>query len=170
LRKFKLVITSRPENHIAQIFPDSISTHIDIPSGRDVKPGDGTSDDIRIFLRSRLDAMGMEEAWIVQAVDYLAPRAAGIFIWATTVADFLRLNPKVQFSVLQLKDDTEGLESLYFLYSTVITTSFGHGLTEAEIKAVTSIMGAMTFARQPLNDDVLIRLLGVKSRAILEFV
>jgi len=33
--------------------------------------------------------MGMEEAWIVQAVDYLAPRAAGIFIWATTVADFL---------------------------------------------------------------------------------
>ena len=51
-RKFKLVITSRPENHIAQIFPDSISTHIDIPSGRDVKPGDSTSDDIRIFLRS----------------------------------------------------------------------------------------------------------------------
>jgi len=33
--------------------------------------------------------MGMEEAWIAQAVDYLAPRAAGIFIWATTVADFL---------------------------------------------------------------------------------
>ena len=80
------------------------------------------------------------------------------------------MNPKVQFSVLQLKDDTEGLESLYFLYSTVITTSFGHGLTEAEIKAVTSIMGAMTFARQPLDDDALIRLLGVKSRDMLEFV
>ena len=89
LRKFKLIITSRPDNRIAQIFPDSISTHVDIPSGRDVKAGDSASDDIRVFLRSRLDAMGMEEAWIVQAVDYLAPRAAGIFIWATTVADFL---------------------------------------------------------------------------------
>jgi len=170
LRKFKLVITSRPDNRITQIFPDSISTHVDIPSGRDVKRGDSASDDIRAFLMSRLDAMGMEEAWVVQAVDYLAPRAAGIFIWATTVADFLRLNPKVRFSVLQLKDDAEGLESLYSLYSTVITTSFGHGLTEEEIKAVTSVMGVMTFARQPLDDDALIRLLGVKSRDMLEFV
>ena len=62
LRKFKLIITSRPDNRIAQIFPDSISTHVDIPSGRDVKPGDSASDDIRVFLRSQLDAMGMEEA------------------------------------------------------------------------------------------------------------
>ena len=62
LREFKLIITSRPENRIAQIFPDSISTHVDIPSGKDVKPGDSAFDDIRVFLRSRLDAMGMEEA------------------------------------------------------------------------------------------------------------
>ena len=170
LRKFKLIITSRPDNRIAQIFPDSISTHVDIPSGRDVKAGDSASDDIRVFLRSRLDAMGMEEAWVIQAVDYLAPRAAGIFIWATTVADFLRLNPKVRFLMLEMKDDQEGLESLYSLYSTIIKTSFGHGLTREEIKAVTSVMGAMTFARQPLNDDALIRLLGVKSRDMLEFI
>ena len=62
LRKFKLVITSRPDNRITQIFPDSISTHVNIPSGGDVKPGDSASDDIRVFLRSQLDAMGMEEA------------------------------------------------------------------------------------------------------------
>ena len=170
LRKFKLIITSRPDNRIAQIFPDSISTHVDIPSGRDVKAGDSASDDIRVFLRSRLDAMGMEEAWVIQAVDYLAPRAAGIFIWATTVANFLRLNPKVRFLMLEMKDDQEGLESLYSLYSTIIKTSFGHGLTREEIKAVTSVMGAMTFSRQPLNDDALIRLLGVKSRDMLEFI
>ena len=170
LREFKLIITSRPENRIAQIFPDSISTHVDIPSGKDVKPGDSAFDDIRVFLRSRLDAMGMEEAWVVQVVDYLAPRAAGIFIWATTVANFLRLNPKVRFLMLEMKDDQEGLESLYSLYSTIIKTSFGHGLTREEIKAVTSVMGAMTFARQPLNDDALIRLLGVKSRDMLEFI
>ena len=72
--------------------------------------------------------------------------------------------------MLEMKDDQEGLESLYSLYSTIIKTSFGHGLTREEIKAVTSVMGAMTFARQPLNDDALIRLLGVKSRDILEFV
>ena len=170
LRKFKLVITSRPDNRITQIFPDSISTHVNIPSGGDVKPGDSASDDIRVFLRSRLDAMGMEEAWVVQAADYLVPRASGVFIWATTVTDFLRLNPKVRFSMLKLKNDERGLENLYSLYFIVLTTSFGIGLTEEEIKAITSVIGAMTFARHPLYDDALIRLLGVESRDMLEFI
>ena len=165
-----MIITSRPDNRIAQIFPDSISTHVDIPSGRDVKAGDSASDDIRVFLRSRLDAMGMEEAWVVQAADYLVPRASGVFIWATTVTDFLRLNPKVRFSMLKLKNDERGLENLYSLYFIVLTTSFGIGLTEEEIKAITSVIGAMTFARHPLYDDTLIRLLGVESRDMLEFI
>ena len=170
LKKFKLVITSRPENRITQIFPDSISTHVNIPSGSDVKPGDSASNDIRVFLKSQLDAMGVDEAWVVRAIDHLVPRAGGIFIWATTVADFLRLNPKVRFSALELKDDSDGLETLYSLYSTVITTLFGRGLREEEIKAVTSVMGAMTFAKQPLDDDALIKLPRVKSRDMLEFI
>ena len=33
LKKFKLVITSRPEDAITKMFPDSVSTHINIPSG-----------------------------------------------------------------------------------------------------------------------------------------
>ena len=37
LKKFKLVITSRPEDRITETFPDSISTHVNIPSGNDVK-------------------------------------------------------------------------------------------------------------------------------------
>ena len=32
LKKFKLVITCRPENRITQIFPDFISTYVNIPS------------------------------------------------------------------------------------------------------------------------------------------
>jgi len=90
LKKFKLIITSRPEDQIAQTFPESISIHVNIPSGNDVKPGDSALKDIQAFLMSCLNAMGMDEAWVSEACGYLVPRAAGMFIWATTVAKFLK--------------------------------------------------------------------------------
>ena len=168
LRKFKLVVTSRLENRICLAFPVSISTHVDIPSGSGV--GDDASDDIRVFLLSRLTAMDVDEEWISKVLDYLVPRAAGVFIWAITAADFLRMNPEVRFCMLESKDNPEGLESLYSLYTTVITTSFGCGLSEEEIKAVTCVVGAMVFAKQPLDDDALIMLHGVKNRNMLRFI
>jgi len=165
LKKFKLVITSRPEDSITQTFPESISAHVNIPSGNDVKLEDKASDDIRVFLTSKLSGMGMEEAWVTEALDYLVPRAAGMFIWATTVADFLQTLPAKRFLTLQTKNsknDRERFKDLYYLYSTVVKTSFG-GLKEEEIKGVTSVMGAMISAKQPLNDDALMMLPGVET-------
>ena len=170
LKKFKLVITSRPEDAITKMFPDSVSTHVNIPSGSEVKLEDSASDDICAFLKSRLVTMGMEPAWIARALDYLVPRATGIFIWATTAAEFLQVNPQERFFMLQSKDDGRSLKSLYSLYSAVVKTSFGRDLEEEEIKAITSVMGAMIFAKEPLNDDALIVLPGVKSRNMLRFI
>jgi len=164
LQKFKLVITSRPEDNITRMFPYSINTHINIPSGSDVRPGDSASNDIRAFLKSCFKGMGVEDAWIEKALEYLVPCAAGIFIWATTVASFLRMDPRGRFDVLQARNNTEGLNELYSLYSTVVRESFG-GIIEEEILGVTCVIGAMIFARQPLNDDVLIMLPGVKTRS-----
>jgi len=90
LKKFKLIITSRPDDRITQTFPDSLSTHVNIPSGKDVNPGDSASNDIRTFLKKRLEGKNMGDAWVNEALDYLVPRAAGMFIWAITVADFLQ--------------------------------------------------------------------------------
>ena len=162
LKKFKLVITSRPEDAITKMFPDSISTHVNIPSGSEVKPEDSASDDIRAFLKSRLDTMGVGPAWIAEALGYLVPRATGIFIWATTVAEFLQDNPQARFYMLRSQGDGKGLGNLYSLYSTAIKASFGRNLQEEEIKAVTSVMGAMVFAKEPLDDHALIMLPGVK--------
>ena len=53
LKKFKLVITSRPEDAITKMFPKSTITHVDIPFGSDIKPEDSASDDICAFLKSR---------------------------------------------------------------------------------------------------------------------
>ena len=157
LKRFKLVITSRQEDWITKIFPESICTHVNIPSGSDVKPGDSASEDIHIFLKTRLESMGMKGTLIEKALDYLAPRAAGVFIWAMTVANFLERNPKGRFAMLE-KDSGRGLTSLHSLYSTIVNASFGHGLEEEEIKAVVSVMGAMIFAKKPLDDDALIML------------
>ena len=164
LKKFKLVITSRPEDRITETFPDSISTHVNIPSGNDVKLEDSASDDIRVFLKSRLDNMKVGDEWVKKALGYLVPRATGIFIWATTVADFLELDPEVRSDILEARrqgDDMGGLNDLYSLYSTVVRTSFGHVL-EQEVQGVASVMGAMIFSRQPLDDDTLVMLPGVK--------
>jgi len=171
LRKFKLIITSRPEDRIARTFPESISTHIDIPSGNNVEPGDSASNDIRLFLVSRLNDMNMGDAWVNEALGHLVPGAAGMFIWAKTAADFLQENPAPRFHLLKTRkqeDSTEGFKDLYSLYSTVVKTSFQNA-SKQEIEAITSVMGAMIFAKQPLDDDALIRVMGVKSRHMLEF-
>jgi len=155
------VITSRPENRITRILSDTICIHVDIPSGHDVKLGDSASKDIRTFLKSRLESMGMKGTLIERALDYLVPRAAGLFIWATTVANFLEQNPEVRFSMLG-KDDGKELTSLYSLYSTIIKASFRNSLIEEEIRAVVSVIGAMIFAKEPLDDNALMVLPGVK--------
>jgi len=163
LKKFKLIITSRPEDRITQTFPDSISTHVNIPSGKDVKPGDSASNDIRAFLKKQFEVTNMGDAWVNEALYYLVPCAAGMFIWATTVAGFLQKNPKQRFDILKTREHERGadrFEELYSLYSTVIRTSF-HNLEEEEIKAITSVIGATIFAKQPLDDTMLMKLPGV---------
>ena len=161
LKRFKLVITSRPEDGISRTFPKTISIHIAIPSGSDVELGDSASQDIHVFLKSRLESMGMEGALIRKALDYLVPRAAGIFIWATTTANFLESDPESRFAMLE-KGDGKGLKGLYSLYSTIVKASFGHDLEKEEIGAITSVIGAMIFAKKPLDDNVLITLPQVK--------
>jgi len=161
LKKLKLVITSRPEHGIT--FPDSISIH-DIPSGHGVKLEDCVSNDIRTFLQSRLVDMKMETAWIAEALKYLVPGATGIFIWATTVANFLEGDPEVRLHILRSKeegDDTEGMDDLFSLYTTVVKVSFGR-ISKREVQGIISVMGAMIYSKQPLSDDVLVMLPGVK--------
>jgi len=169
-KKFRLIITSRPDKHIEQIFPKSISTHVKIPSGNEVKPGDKPSKDIQAFLESHLSVMDMDKAWVSEARDYLALRAAGMFIWATTAVQFLQKNPRERFHILKTREQERGatiFEELNSLYSTVVKTSFGHDTVEEEIKAITSVVGATIFAKQPLDDTVLTKLPGVDT---LEFI
>ena len=76
------------------MFPEFTTTHVDIPSGSDVKLEDSASDDIRAFIESQFYTTGVEHTWITKALGCLVPRATGIFIWAATTAEFLQVNPQ----------------------------------------------------------------------------
>ena len=54
------------------------------------------------------------------------------------------------------------------LYLTVLTTSFGRAL-KSEIKAITSVIGATIFAKQPLDDTALTRFPGVYTRLFVMY-
>ena len=152
------------------MFPNFVSIHVNILSGSNVKPEDSAFDDICAFLKSQFDTMRMEPGQIVEALGYLVPHDTGIFIQATTAAEFLQVNYQEQFSILQSKGNGKGLKILYSLYFTVDKTSFRHDLKEEEIKIVTSVMGAIIFAKEPLDNDMLIVLPGVKSKSMLQFI
>jgi len=62
------------------MFPESVSTHVNIFSGSNIKPEDSASDNICTFLKSQFNTMGMEPRWIAEALGYLVPHATDIFI------------------------------------------------------------------------------------------
>jgi len=126
------------------MFPNSISTHINILSGSDIKVEDSAFDNIRAFLKSQFNTIRMEPGWIVEDLGYLVPHATDIFIWTTTAIEFLQVNSQ-QLSMFQSKGNRKKLESLYSLYSTVIKTPFGCDIEEEEIKMVTSVVDTMFF-------------------------
>jgi len=174
LRKFKLIITSRLDECITSYFPENISTHINIPSGSSVELG--ASNDIRAFLKERLQGTGMADTWVNEALDYLVHSAAGMFIWAKTAAEFLRENTTSRFYILKTRkqeNSAEVFKDLYSLYSTVIETSL-KDISKQEAEAITSVMGAMIFAKQPLDKNALMMLPGVRNpdshEDMLEFI
>jgi len=108
--------------------------------------------------------MEMIPARITEALDYLVPGAAGIFIWATTVVNFLEDDPEARFHILKSRkegDHIEGMDDLFLLYTTVVRASFGQ-ISKQEVQGIVSVMGAMIYAKQPLSDDALVMLPGVK--------
>ena len=92
------------------------------------------------------------------------PGAAGIFIWATTVANFLEDDPEARSYILRSReggDDIEGMDDLFSLYTTVVRASFGQ-ISKQEVRGIISVMGVMIFAKQLLSGDMLVIPPGVK--------
>ncbi|TDL22886.1 hypothetical protein BD410DRAFT_788264 [Rickenella mellea] len=159
--KFKLVVTSRGEADIARAL--SLRSHcIELPSGNSVNAQ--TSDDIKLFLKNLLSATEEEYPDIYpfkwfDVINELSTQAAGLFIWARTVAKFVgSAYPVEQLKRIQKNGMKAG--NMAALYQLILDISFKES-GEDSLQAFREIVGAIVVAKSPLSRSDCMNLLSV---------
>jgi NACHT domain len=166
--RFKLIVTSRGEGDIERLFSTTRHFPIEIPAGKAVEAQ--SSEDIRLFLTYQLRevALGYSKSlppsWPgPQAIQELAKRAGGLFIWAETVTKFIRSgNPEGR---LRLVLEQAGTTYLDTLYEQILDTSFPNP-TASEITALCSVLGTVILAKAPLSLLAIAHLLSLEVAAV----
>ncbi|KAF5344551.1 hypothetical protein D9756_011529 [Leucocoprinus leucothites] len=169
-KDFKLVFTSREEDDIKRrISP--ISTHIHVSI--DTKEA---SSDIHRYLEDRLEDIAdaypeLPVNWAHQTANHLAKRAAGVFIWATTIANFIEAGePQSRLKAIDAGLGLWGKQgSLYALYASILKVSFG-GLHGEEAEAFKTVVGAMVFAQRPFDDSDFTAMSPVVTGSMLRYI
>ncbi len=151
--KFKLIITSRPEGDIMTAL-SSISHSIDLFSGTSVTPE--TSKDIHLFFTRHFREIAgrypksLAKDWPgPEVIDELTTRAAGLFIWAKTVVDFIdEGGPKMRLQDVMNHSFEPG--DMGHLYSLILKTHFPSP-KPPELHWFRVLVGAIIFAKRPLS-------------------
>ena len=172
----KFLITGRPEPRIRSGFRlKSLQPHTEVLRLHEVKPS-LVDNDIRLFLKSQfLDIAenrsdcNLEEDWPSQhSIDILCKKAAGFFIYASTVIKFVSSNhhlPDERLAlIVSLPQDTshEGRSGIDLLYTQVLEQAF-HGVSPDDHSPYShfrSVVGAVVLAFNPLSISTLSDLLG----------
>lgn len=166
-KKFRFLITTRPENDITNTLfhlPTMIQLELD-PSSSD------SQHDVQAYLKHAMrDAFTSEERARVSAweddMDLLGNAANGVFIWASTAEKFVSEADDKPRCLRDLVADvkTGGL-SLYALYARVLRGSF-----EWDQKATsdfTRVMVLVLLGKEPFTAKMIDGMLGLKSDGIL---
>jgi hypothetical protein len=150
--KFKLIVTSRPEDDIKLVL-SPISHSIELAVGD--KASGQSFRDICLFFERRFSEIVVNRTessiWPGRAViEELAARAAGLFIWAKTAVDFVEQGvPQTRLRLLR----THGLKSnnLAELYSLVLQEHFGKFPDSKTLHVFHQVAGLIVFAETPLS-------------------
>ena len=158
----KLLITSR-QYHMIQNSLGSVSVHHNLNTGHEISTQ--TSDDIEKYFVARFSrATWLPPKWPDPAqVSFLVIKAAGLFVWAKSVMDFILHqggDPEERLDIISA-DSGEGINIVYSLYHQVISAAL-EGLRESEKTALKSVLGSIIIAKNPLRINDLTELLGVK--------
>ena len=172
----KFFITGRPELRIHSGFcQKSLQPHTEVLRLHEVKPSLVDSD-IKLFLKSQfLDIAenqsdcSLEEDWPGQhSIDILCKKAAGFFIYASTVIKFVSSNhhlPDERLAlIVSLPQDTshEGRSGIDLLYTQVLEQAF-HGVDPNDPSPYShfkSVVGAVVLAFNPFSIRTLSDLMG----------
>ena len=169
----KFFITGRPEPRIRSGFRlESLQPHTNVLRLHNVKPSSVDSD-IKLFLKTRLadvtknqSDFNLTENWpSSQDIDILCRKAAGFFIFASTVVKFVASpnHPPVErlALIVSLPQDTsnEGRSGVDLLYTQVLGQAF-HDADQEFYSHLRSVVGAVLFVFNPLSVNTLSDLLG----------
>jgi hypothetical protein len=163
--KFKLIVTSRGEADIEQIFQATNHVPIIISTGDEVDIN--SSNDIREYLGQEFQIIAsrypksLNPEWPGESIiDALTKKAAGLFIWAKTVIRFIKIGPPRG----QLKSISEGsgLGGMADLYCRLLEIAFREQSIQSK-DAARSIFATLILAKKPLSTSAIMELLNVES-------
>jgi len=175
LPSVKFFITSRPEPRIRSGFRlESLQPHTDVLKLHEVEPASVDSD-IRLFLKTQLTKIAknrsdcnFEEDWPgPYYIDILSRKAAGFFIYASTVIKFfsspLHLPDERLHLIFSLRQDTshEGRLGIDLLYTQVLEQAF-HDVDSHDHELHSrfkSVVGTIVLIFHPLSINTLSDLL-----------
>ncbi|KIM26361.1 hypothetical protein M408DRAFT_72893 [Serendipita vermifera MAFF 305830] len=160
--KFKLIVTSRGENDIEQLFSTTEHHLIEILAGKVVDSQ--SSEDIKTFLVDALKKIAARYAlsspqmnWPdAETINLLVHMAAGLFIWAQTVIRFISLGqPKRRLNQV-LEGRTKG--HIDYVYDQILKTAFS---SEDDIEDFHTVVGAIILIKAPVSFTCLAHLLSM---------
>lgn len=161
----RFLIASRPEPDIRGAFASQahvLSYELDTSS-------DDTTHDISTYLYTRLNeirvkSLGVQDqaSWPdARAIQQLAHRASGLFLWATSAVHFIDgYNPQKQLRLILADDSNNGVENaLDEIYRTTLESA-GEWNNSEFVQDFRSIMGIVLAGLKPLSAGAIDRLRG----------
>jgi hypothetical protein len=166
--RFKLVVTSRPEDDITRAL-SAISHRIELDSGENVSPS--SSRDIHSFLCREFARIAnkypgsLSPAWPgAEVIEGFTKRSAGLFIYADTLIKFVdEGQPEEQLESILLEPLHHG--SLTQLYRQILGVSFKDP-SATVLEGFRNVTGTIILARIPLRRQDIVHLLNVKPVAL----
>ena len=163
LAMFKLIVTSRPEEDIEELFSAIPHTPMVIHTGDD---NPNSIQDVTSFVRHRFETMTVKQRPLnwpgEETILDLARRSGGIFIWAVTALDFIEeFDPINRLRKVQSGKMT--LERVNALYRQILDTSFSD---DDAVKEFTKLMSAVVVMQRYLDPSDYASLLDMDTNTV----
>jgi hypothetical protein len=166
--KFKLIVTSRPEDDIFRTF-SPVSYPIELTSGPKVSAS--ASRDIFLFLTYEFARIAhkyphsLTLTWPgAEAIEKCTKRSAGLFIYADTLIKFVEDGQPME-QLQRTLQETVDYGNLTYLYRQILAVSFNHPSTTVS-ETFKTVTGVIILAGTPLRRQDLIDLLDVEPIAL----
>ena len=154
---FKLLVTSRREDDIEFSFQNISHCHFHLYTGDQVALAAQTSVDIELFFQKEFGNLAkrlprLEPGWpSSKMIDQLTTKAAGLFIWATTVAKLVQNDAQPTELLNEILSGSNKEMNLDDLYNKVLSHVFGPKPNNRAIQTFQKIIGAIIVTKVPLN-------------------